>query len=165
MLRRQLRSQENVGFPSESVYCREGIETTEVHRIHLHYLSGCRCLRYRPSFLVLPPPGADDILLSQNLIDLGDRQVDAMLQTQEVLDLLATTVKFPFPQLPHQPLHHGIYPSASPLAFLGLVVFIQKAQQPTSFDALYPEMDCLSMLTQPLGYACLRHPLLVQLPA
>jgi len=165
MLRRQFWSQEDVGFPGESVYCSEGIDATEVHRIHLHYLSGCRCMRYRPSFSVLPPPGADDILLSQDLIDLGDRQVDAMLQTQEVLDLLATTVKFPFPQLPHQPLHHGIYPSASPLTFLGLVVSIQKAQQPISFNALYPKMDRLSMLTQPLGYACLRQPLLVQLPA
>ena len=88
-----------------------------------------------------------------------------MLQPQEVLDLLPTTVEFPFPHLPYQPLHQGIYLSASPLAFLGLVMPIQEAQQSVSFDALYPKMDRLSMLTQPLGYACLRHPLLVQLPA
>ena len=69
-----------------------------------------------------------------------------MLQPQEVLDLLPTTVEFPFPHLPYQPLHQGIYPSASPLAFLGLVMLIQEAQQSVSFDALYPEIDRLSIL-------------------
>src|SRR5512136_2838393 len=80
VLRRQFRSQEDVSFSGEGIYCGEGVDVTEIHRIHLHYLSGCRCLRYRPSFPVLPPPGAYDILLRQDLIDLGNRQMDTMLQ-------------------------------------------------------------------------------------
>ena len=77
-----------------------------------------------PLFLVLPPSGADNIFLSQDFIDLGHRQMDTVLQPQEVLNLLATTVKLPFPQLPHQPLYYGIYLPSSTLTSLGLLMLV-----------------------------------------
>src|SRR4030043_1639820 len=91
--------------------------------------------------------------------------MDTVLQLEEVLDLLATAVKLPFPEPPHQPLHYGTYPSASPLALLGLLILLQEAQQSMSFDAFDPKVDCLPVLSQPVGNACLGNPLFVQLPA
>ena len=59
----QRRRQQDIGLFGEDIDSGEGVNATEVHRIHLHYLSRYTGFRYQPSLFVLLPPGADDVLL------------------------------------------------------------------------------------------------------
>lgn len=144
---RQVRSQENVRLSGEDIYGCEGVDISEVHGIHLYDLSGDRGYWYGSSLSVLSPSGADNVLLGQDFIDLRNRQMNAVLQLEKVLDLLPATVELPFSELPHQPLHYEIDLPASSLTFLGLLVLVQESQQAILLDALDPKVDRLAMFT------------------
>jgi len=61
-----------------------------------------------------------------------------MLAFKEVLNLLTAAQVFTLPDAPNPPLHQSIYLPAPSLASLGLLVPIQKTQQPILLDGFNP---------------------------
>ncbi len=64
--------------------------------------------------------------LSEDLVDLGDGEVDTVLPLQEVGDLLPAALRLPLPQLPDPALHQRVHPAPCARPFLGLLVALQE---------------------------------------
>ena len=92
-------------------------------------------------FLVLLPLRTNDVLLGENLVYLGDRNVDTMFYLKKVLNLLTTTIILPLPYLPDPTLVYRVNLSLLSFSFLGLMIPIQEAHQSILFDCLNPEMN------------------------
>jgi len=73
--------------------------------------------------------------------------MDAMLKLQEILNLLPTTLIFPFSDLPDPPFNYRVYLSSLPFSFFGLLVFIQEDLKPVRFNRFYPDADGFPVLT------------------
>jgi len=157
-------SNEDICFFGEDVDTGEGKQLSEVYRVHLDDFSRRACYRNGTPFLVLLPPALDDQFLLENLVDFGNRNRDVMFLTEEVLDLLSTTVPFSIPKHPDPALEDGINLSPFPLSFLGVGVGIQIWEESRGTNALDPEADSVAVHLQSLCDIFFHHTCLVQLP-
>ena len=88
----QLWSYEYISFLREDINGGKGEETSEVYGVHLDNFSGLGCFGNCAPFLVLLPFRADDIFLSEYLIDFRDTEIPASGNTES----FAHSTRIPF---------------------------------------------------------------------
>ncbi len=102
-------AQQDVNFSAEDVDSCKSKQPTEGHSIHLNDLPWRRRQRHFPPRVVPLAFGAENVLLSQNLVDLGHADLHGVLPFQEVSDFLPAAMLFPLPDRPDVPLDQCIH--------------------------------------------------------
>ena len=90
-----------IGFSRKDVYRIESQEFTEVYSIHFYHFSWHGSFRYGNSSFIFLLFGTDYVFLYEYFIYFRHREVNVILQTKKLLNLLYTTIMLSFTCLPN----------------------------------------------------------------